>query len=123
MDYVKGQDLLELRRKYHHDVQQHGEEHPLTGLRLLELGDAYELSNAFEQAEKHYKLAADVFQRLGLDHELLQAIAIKSAAEMAQFQNNKSEAAKLKAEARLLVRTCFYRDFGLNGSDEPNGVH
>jgi len=110
------QDVPELERRYNQSVQLHGQEHPEVGLRLLELGDAYELNDSFEQAEKHYKLAAQVFQKLGLDHELLEAIAIKSAAEMAKFQNNKDEAARLKSAAISIIRESLRRDFGIQGT-------
>jgi hypothetical protein len=90
------------------------EDHPTIALLHMDLGDYYELAGKFQEAEVEYKRAAEIFEELGLDHELLLALAIKSAAEMARIQNKISAASELKQKARLLVREYFDRDFGFD---------
>ena len=94
-------------------MHRHDEEHPYVALQYMDLGDCYELKGQFGDAEREYNKAARIFQELGVDHELLLAIAIKSAAEMARIQNKNEEAAKLKARARQLVRAYCDRDLGI----------
>jgi tetratricopeptide (TPR) repeat protein len=97
----------------------HEEEHPAVALLYMDLGDYYDLIGQFRDAEREYKRAARIFQELGLDHELLLAIAIKSAAEMARMQNKLEAAKTMKAQARRLVREYCRRDLG---HDDPDAA-
>jgi hypothetical protein len=110
-------DSRSIRKRLEATLRENGEEHPEVALCYLDLGDKYELDGKFALAEREYLRAADIFTRLGLDHELLLAIAIKSAAEMARIQDKVEEAAELKAKARALVKTFCRRDLGVHGDD------
>ncbi len=117
------QELKELeegpiRAKLTRALSKYDEEHPEVALLYMDLGDCYEIQGQFLDAERYYQRAADIFHQLGLDHELLLAIAIKSAAEMARIQDRLEDAKKLKARARGLVKAYCDRDFGIS-PDEP----
>jgi hypothetical protein len=109
-----------IRKRLEATLREHGEEHPEAALCYLDLGDKYELDDDFAHAEREYLKASEIFAKLGLDHELLLAIALKSAAEMAKIQDKKEEASELKAKARALVKTYCRRDLGAVGSDGDN---
>ncbi|HEY9759347.1 MAG TPA: tetratricopeptide repeat protein [Oculatellaceae cyanobacterium] len=113
------QDLQEqhLKAKLTKARSKYDEDHPTVALLYMDLGDFYELEGKFSEAEREYKRAAKIFEELGLDHELLLALAIKSAAEMARIQNKIGAARALKQKARLLVKEYCDRDFGCD--DDP----
>jgi hypothetical protein len=110
-------DSRSIRKRLEATLRKHGEEHPEAALCYLDLGDKFELDGKFALAEREYLKAAEIFAKLGLDHELLLAIALKSAAEMARIQDKVEEAADLKARARLLVKTYCRRDFSMPDGD------
>ena len=111
-------DESKIRSKLTKALSQHEEDHPKVALLYLDLGDSYEIKGKFREAEREYHKAASIFEALGVDHELLLAIAIKSAAEMARIQNKFDAAIKLKLQARQLVKAYCDRDFGI----EPDGT-
>jgi tetratricopeptide (TPR) repeat protein len=110
-------DGRSIRKRLEATLREHGEEHPEAALCYLDLGDKYELEGKFALAERDYLKASEIFAKLGLDHELLLAIALKSAAEMARMQDKIEIAAALKARARALVKTFCRRDFGVPDGD------
>lgn len=114
-------DARQIRKKLEDTLRKHGEEHADAALCYLDLGDKHELDGSFDRAERDYLKAAGIFAKLGLDHELLLAIALKSAAEMARIQNKLEEASELKARSRELVKSYCKRDFGAYGDGDGDG--
>ncbi len=111
-------DETDVKRQIDLAVKMHGIEHTETALAHMDLGDYYELHDQYAPAEVEYKKAADIFDRLGMDHELLLAIAVKSAAEMAKIQGKDGEAGFLKGQARQLVREYCSRDFHIDNDGD-----
>ena len=84
-------------------VRAFGADHVNVALALLNLGDFFQQQNRFDQAESTYERAADIYERLGLGHELLLAIAIRSWANALFDQGQTEKAESLRLQARLLM--------------------
>jgi tetratricopeptide (TPR) repeat protein len=84
-------------------VKAFGTVHVDVALALLNLGDFFEQQSRFDQAEVAYKQAADIYELLGVGHELLQAIALRSLAITVFDQGRIAEATSVRMRACHLI--------------------
>jgi hypothetical protein len=94
-----------IKRTLQLSIEEYGEENVRTAFLIVQLGDCLELGDKFAAAEREYQRAAAIYEKLGRDHELLLAIALKSQAEMAKILGRDKEAGILKSRARELMLT------------------
>lgn len=95
------------KRNLQLSIEEYGEENVRTAFLIVQLGDCLELGEKYAAAEREYERAAVIYEKLGRDHELLLAIALKSQAEMAKILGKNDEAGKLKRRARELMLTAL----------------
>jgi tetratricopeptide (TPR) repeat protein len=104
---VFGDDTLKrqatLTRGVKSAVKDFGTVHVDVALALLNLGDFFEQQNRLDQAELAYRQAADIYELLGVGHELLQAIALRSLATTVFDQGRMAEATSLRTRACHLI--------------------
>lgn len=80
-----------------------GSEHVNTALCLLHLADFLHHEQRFPEAEVVYRHAADVYETLGVAHELLLAIALRGLALCLCAQERHVEAEAITARATALI--------------------
>jgi tetratricopeptide (TPR) repeat protein len=102
-----GNDILKrqaaLTRAVKSAVKIFGTVHVDVALALLNLGDFFEQQNRLDQAEVAYKQAVDIYELLGVGHELLQAIALRSLASAVFDQGRMAESTSLRTRACHLI--------------------
>jgi hypothetical protein len=81
-----------------------GSEHVNTALCLIQLADFLHHEQRFAEAEAIYRHAADVYETLGIAHELLLAIALRGLAVTLCAQSRHIEAEAITAKATALIR-------------------
>jgi tetratricopeptide (TPR) repeat protein len=80
------------------------EENAEHALELLKRGDLLLSEGDFAQSSEFYRRAAEVYSNLGVGHELLCAIALRSLAHALMMKGSKSEAKFVLKEATELIR-------------------
>ncbi|HEY9715910.1 MAG TPA: tetratricopeptide repeat protein [Trichormus sp.] len=81
-----------------------GGEHVNTALCLIQLADFLHHEQRDAEAEAIYRHAADVYETLGLAHELLLAIALRGLALTLCAQSRHAEAEAITAKSTALIR-------------------
>lgn len=100
-----------LRHAVVDNESKHGADSPQTALALLDLGDFLEVADRFQEAMFCYFRAAALYRRLGPDHALLEALALKSGAEMLKITGKDSRASAIKRKVRNIIYA--YTEHGL----------
>lgn len=78
-------------------------EHPNVALTFIDLGDFYARSENFEQSEGAYRAAVEIYENLGVGHELLLAMALRSLSNVLFAQRKSSESAACDHRAQRLI--------------------
>jgi len=101
---VKAKDVLtELRKTASSLRRKHGTVHVECANTSLALGDHLIQLRQFEEAEQLYRQAAEIYEQLGLGHELLLAIALRSLSHVLHAQGKSSESQPLWEQANELI--------------------
>lgn len=102
--FVTGKDTLtELRKTASSLRRKYGSEHVEYANATLALGDYLNFQKKFEEAEQLYRQAAEIYERLGLGHELLLAIALRSLSQVLHVQGKSQESQPLWEQANKLI--------------------
>ena len=80
-----------------------GSEHVSVAFCHINLGDFYLREHNFMEAETAFRHAADIYDALGVGHELLHAIALRSLAQALCAQERDAEAAAVSDRANELI--------------------
>jgi hypothetical protein len=80
-----------------------GSEHPNVALAHLKLGDYFAHEHQHVEAEIAYRSAADIYEALGMGHELLLAIALRSLSQSVCAQDRHDEGNVITARANILI--------------------
>ena len=104
---VKSNDILRMEATLRAAVRtarrSFGSEHVGVALCLIQLADLYQHEQRFVEAEVVYRQAAEIYETLGIGHELLLAIALRSLALTLCAQQRHAEAAAVSAKATRLI--------------------
>lgn len=94
---------LLLRRNLRLALQKHGGEHTAVGHAHIQLGDFLTEEHRFSEAESFYRHAITIYEALGIGHELLQVIAMRSLADAICRQGRVKEARSIRVQALNIV--------------------
>ncbi len=92
-----------LKRAIRAAKRRNSAEHPNVALAFLELGDFYARSENCEQSEGAYRAAVEIYENLGVGHELLLAIALRSLCNVLFAQEKTSESESCDQRAQRLI--------------------
>jgi hypothetical protein len=80
-----------------------GAEHVNVALSHIELGDFYVAESRFDESETAYRKAAEIYEALGIGHELLLAIALRSLSDAVCAQDRHQEGNAIRARSTQLI--------------------
>lgn len=88
-----------LRREIREARRTYSGEHPNVALAHIQLGDYFAHEERFEEAESSYRVASEIYETLGMGHELLHAMALRSLSVVVCAQDRHKEGKAISKRA------------------------
>lgn len=92
-----------LKRAVRNARREYGPEHVNVALCLIQLADYLANHGKYSEAEAAYRQTASIYDALGVGHELLLAIALRSLSQTLIAQGRHSDGAKANHQATELI--------------------
>jgi hypothetical protein len=82
----------------------YGTEHVEVAMALIQLGDYLSADERFDESARAFRQAASIYESLGVGHELLLALALRSLAHCSYAMDNYADGSRTNEQAMQLIR-------------------